>query len=347
MTTLKELFEKYGYLTDIKFKTDKKFLVPLDHLEITSWGPMGEGVLPKNNKCYCDNCKKSEINYVHNYLHKDTNAFTYPDVLNLEVDVSSFYCDTFPANLETSPKLSEQQIANMFYFRIMEANGYKLCDCEFCQLNIETLKNNNYLVCKETNEMIFAKYVDIEDFNAQCELYDEHREELFIKQVKDSVDPELWVDNDLVQTVQNFNNKLKDIEEQNRVASFNNYEKFNYHNNYEPYLNYLLEENEKSYKLSSDFKHYFETKIVCIYNNFKKNKNTYKKNYAIKANNDTELVHKYFTKFIPKTEMDPKYVFKILILEMMEYKKEITFKEITKHIVDYLKEGTTLIEEIL
>jgi hypothetical protein len=335
----------------------------LDHLEITSWGPMGDGVFPKNNACLCDNCNKSEINYAHNYLCKDTEAFTYPDVLNLEVDVSSFYCDPLPASFETSPKLSEQQITNMFYSRIMEANGYKLCDCEFCELDIETLKNNNYLVCRETNEMIFAKYyicqnkvcmdnyiwnkhveedykcwedkVDIEDFNAQCEIYDEHREELFIKQVKDSVEPELWVDNDLLQTVQNLNNKLK----KNELMSF--------YNNYETYLNYLLDENEKSYRLSSDFKYYSKTKIVCIYNNFKKNKSTYKKNYVIRADNDTELVHKYFTKFIPKTEMDPKFVFKMFILEMIEYKKEITFKEITNHIVDYLKENTSLIEETL
>lgn len=129
MTILKELFIKYEYPTDIKFKSNEKFLVPLEHLEITSWGPMGEGVRPRHKACCCHDCENSDINTFpmhslchrtfHNWL-KFKNGFaddeySYPDILNLQVDVDSFYVDT-------SPKLSEKEIADMFYHRIMKAN---------------------------------------------------------------------------------------------------------------------------------------------------------------------------------------------------------------------------------
>ena len=100
MKTLKELFEKYGYSTNIKFKTNKKFLVPLNQLEITSWGPMGNGIFPKHNACLCQTCKKPVTgDFHHDYLQRDDgdviDGFTYPDVLNLEVDVRNFYIDAF------------------------------------------------------------------------------------------------------------------------------------------------------------------------------------------------------------------------------------------------------------
>jgi len=148
MLTLRQLFEKYGYSTEFKFKTNKKFLVPLNQLEITSWGPMGDGIFPKHNACLCDDCKRSAIGYYHDYLQRDDDrniidGFTYPDVLNLEVDVRNFYIDAFPANFNTSPKLNEEEITKMFYNRIINANEIT---------------------------------VDIEDFNTQCETYDEERD---------------------------------------------------------------------------------------------------------------------------------------------------------------------------
>lgn len=115
MTTLKELFIKYEYPTDIKFTSNEKFLVPLEHLEITSWGPMGDGVRPKHD------CENSDMIYGYKWLKfKKINKFaddeyTYPDILNLQVDVDSFYVDA-------SRKLSEKEIADMFYHRIIEAN---------------------------------------------------------------------------------------------------------------------------------------------------------------------------------------------------------------------------------
>ena len=156
MKTLKELFEKYGYSTNIKFKTNKKFLVPLNQLEITSWGPMGDGIFPKHNACLCK--KPVTGDFHHDYLQRDDgdviDRFTYPDVLNLEVDVRNFYIDAFSANFKTSPKLNEKQITEMFYNRIMNAN---------------------------------ENTVVIEDFNAQCKTYDEEREIIFTHSIFDKV----------------------------------------------------------------------------------------------------------------------------------------------------------------
>ena len=159
MLTLRQLFEKYGYSTEFKFKTNKKFMVPLNHLEITSWGPMGDGIFPKHNACLCDDCKRSAIGYYHDYLQRDDDrniidGFTYPDVLNLEVDVRNFYIDAFPANFNTSPKLNEEEITKMFYNRIMNANKIT---------------------------------IDIEDFNTQCETYDEDSETIFTHTIFDKV----------------------------------------------------------------------------------------------------------------------------------------------------------------
>ena len=128
MNTLKELFEKYGYSTNIKFKTNKKFLVPLNQLEITSWGPMGDGIFPKHNACLCETCIRSRSgDFHHDYLQRNDDGnvidgFTYPDVLNLEVNTESFYIDALPANFKTSPKLNEEQITEMFYNHIINSN---------------------------------------------------------------------------------------------------------------------------------------------------------------------------------------------------------------------------------
>ena len=210
MLTLRQLFEKYGYSIEFKFKTNKKFLVPLNQLEITSWVPMGDGIFPKHNACLCDDCKRSAIGYYHDYLQRNDDkniidGFTYPDVLNLEVDVRNFYIDAFPANFNTSPKLNEEEITKMFYNRIINANEIT---------------------------------VDIEDFNTQCETYDEERdiydecgknkeefdcstcrtdicnnchEKHSVCVLKKEVDDEFWVDNDLIQTVRNLNNKIKEL----------------------------------------------------------------------------------------------------------------------------------------
>lgn len=157
MTTLKELFIKYEYPTDIKFKSNEKFLVSLEHLEITSWGPMGDGVRPKHHACLCEECKKSDIKYSHNWLgFEPYDEYNYPDILNLQVDVDAFYVDALPANFKTSPKLSEKEIADMFYKRIMEANGYELCTCAYCQNEIEQIKikdetTSKYYNCQNTS----------------------------------------------------------------------------------------------------------------------------------------------------------------------------------------------------
>jgi hypothetical protein len=141
MLTLRQLFEKYGYSTEFKFKTNKKFLVPLNHLEITSWVPMGDGIFPKHNACLCVDCIRSATGYIHDYLQRDDDGdcidgFTYPDVLNLEVDVRNFYIDAFPANFKTSSKLNEEQITEMFYNRIINANEITV-DIEECEIHDE------------------------------------------------------------------------------------------------------------------------------------------------------------------------------------------------------------------
>lgn len=159
MLTLRQLFEKHGYSTEFKFKTQKKFLVPLNHLEITSWGPLGDGIFPKHNACLCVDCIRSTTGYFHDYLQRNNDGdvidgFTYHDVLNLEVNVNNFYIDAFPADFKTSPKLNEKQITEMFYNRIMNAN---------------------------------ENTVVIEDFNAQCKTYDEEREIIFTHSIFDKV----------------------------------------------------------------------------------------------------------------------------------------------------------------
>ena len=54
MSTLKYLFEKYGYSTDIKFKTNNKFNVPLEKLEVAYYSGMEKGVFYKEKKYSID-----------------------------------------------------------------------------------------------------------------------------------------------------------------------------------------------------------------------------------------------------------------------------------------------------
>jgi hypothetical protein len=214
MNTLKELFEKYGYSTNIKFKTNKKFLVPLNQLEITSWGPMGDGIFPKENACLCETCIRSVTgDFCHDYLDKNDegyviDGFTYPDVLNLEVNTESFYIDALPANFKTSPKLNEEEITKMFYNRIINANEITV-DIEDFNTQCETYDEERYESEKQNSsasegetfsddevksaessapkKAAADKKSDIEDFNTQCETYDENREIIFTHSIFDKV----------------------------------------------------------------------------------------------------------------------------------------------------------------
>ena len=126
-TTLAQLFKKYNYdVSKIVFKNpDKKFCCPIEELEISDWGSFERGVHPKKIMCSCYGCEVATVGICHRYSKNFRNDFelTYPEVLNIEVNIDSFYVDPEPVDFKTSKKMSEEEITEMYYKELLELNN--------------------------------------------------------------------------------------------------------------------------------------------------------------------------------------------------------------------------------
>ncbi len=124
--TLSELFQKYNYdISKITFQNpNKKFCCPIEYLEISDWGSLGYGVNPKKLECFCQGCEIASVGFCHRYSSEYPKSIelTYPDVLNIEVNIDSFYIDSKPEDFKTSPKLNEEQITKLYYNEIIKEN---------------------------------------------------------------------------------------------------------------------------------------------------------------------------------------------------------------------------------
>ncbi len=124
--TLFQLFQKYNYdISLIKFKNPlKKFCCPIQDLEISDWGYFERGVHPKKLICTCYDCEVATVGFCHRYSKNFQNELelTYPDILNIEVNIDSFYLEPEPKDFRTSEKISEEEITRMYYQEIVNKN---------------------------------------------------------------------------------------------------------------------------------------------------------------------------------------------------------------------------------
>jgi len=124
--TLSQLFQKYNYdSSKIIFKNpNKKFCCPLKYLEISDWGTLGHGVNPKKLECFCEGCEVATVGFCHRYSKNFPNSIelTYPDVLNIEVNIDSFYVEREPIDFFFAQKLKEEEITEMYYEAILVEN---------------------------------------------------------------------------------------------------------------------------------------------------------------------------------------------------------------------------------
>ena len=100
-------------ITKIKFSNPSaKFKISLDEVSICQLGGLGMGLFPKN----------FDISTNYEIIENDLNPYTTPNVLDVFVDLSSFYDDPTPSDFDNSPRISPKFIAIYFYSEILKAN---------------------------------------------------------------------------------------------------------------------------------------------------------------------------------------------------------------------------------
>lgn len=116
-TTLRTIFGQYEF-EQIHFQNPSfKFENEEDEklLEITQIGEMGMGVFPK----------KFDHSSLSRFWEKGMNHFyLYPQILDIEVKLNSFYEDVSPKNLFLSKRKTQREIAEYFYLKFLIYNNY-------------------------------------------------------------------------------------------------------------------------------------------------------------------------------------------------------------------------------
>lgn len=125
---LRELFLENGLNCDnIQFKNQSvRFNFNKDEWSICQMGPMGWGLFPnefnpdENYELFQN--KEGNANHSHNIKYNDIHYYTVPEILDMVVDLSSFYDDPLPSDFINSPRISSQYIASYFWNEIIKYN---------------------------------------------------------------------------------------------------------------------------------------------------------------------------------------------------------------------------------
>lgn len=141
-------------------------------------------------------------------------------------------------------------------------------------------------------------------------------------EIKKEVDPKYWVDDNLLETIRNLNNRLKEIEPQ---ELYEKYEEFIRH------IKNLMDNKElmEHYEICN----YFKTKYIAYYK------------YLLKGNNDAELVYNYFTEMGKNKHPLCKDNYNIFIREIKNLGKDMSFKNILKHISMQIQKNGSIVEQ--
>ena len=116
MTTLGNLFKKYNF-PDILFKNNnKKFLCSLDSIEIKFLKNFGHGIFPKD-------LEQINIDKIFQDGDSSINELEYPEILNLNIDLLSFY-DNATYSPERKWCGDELSIVQNYYMNIIITNDY-------------------------------------------------------------------------------------------------------------------------------------------------------------------------------------------------------------------------------
>lgn len=121
--TLRFLFETYQFPT-IHFREPLRFPCPIEQLEISQAGALGDGVGIRR-----------EFPNIPNLFYR-ISPYRYPAILDVLVRASTFTTHPF-----SSERLPIRLLAERYYLRILEANGcteqmYRFCQSQSIELPI-------------------------------------------------------------------------------------------------------------------------------------------------------------------------------------------------------------------
>lgn len=148
MTTLGFLFIKYKF-PNILFKNkNKKFICPLDSIEIKFLHNFGHGVFPTN---------LHQINIDKIFQDNDSsfNELEYPQILELNINLQSFY-DFASLSLEKQWCSTELSIAQHYYSNIIIANDY---DKQKINIINKIIFNNYFNTSTQLSKDLIPKFI--------------------------------------------------------------------------------------------------------------------------------------------------------------------------------------------
>lgn len=113
-TTLKHMFTEYNFPL-LKFKyPNLKYKRDICLLQITSMGPLDDGVFPKNY---------NEDNNLDMWQPDFDNNYLYPQILDLDFCLKDFYVEDLPPS-DISLRYTQRELAERYYIRLMKYNEY-------------------------------------------------------------------------------------------------------------------------------------------------------------------------------------------------------------------------------
>ena len=112
---LKDLFTENKFdILQIQFKNpNDKFIFPMNNLSICQNGGLGIGLFPNNY----DLTKNYQL-----FKNDKINCYTSPDILEINVDLSSFYDDPTPYDFKNDPRMSSKYVAGYLWNEIIRYN---------------------------------------------------------------------------------------------------------------------------------------------------------------------------------------------------------------------------------
>ena len=163
MTTLGNLFKKYNF-PELLFKNNnKKFLCSLDSIEIKFLKNFGHGIFPKD-------LEQINIDKIFQDGDSSINELEYPEILNLNIDLLSFY-DNATYSPERKWCGDELSIVQNYYMNIIITNDYDKLEIDlisriiFSNTQIINYITNNNLDTTLSKDIIPKFVIMLEEFN--------------------------------------------------------------------------------------------------------------------------------------------------------------------------------------